>query len=284
MYPFLSFMYNFVGMPPNLFNNTLVNNQKHQSTALSMSAKLLLCCFFFITIKASSQQFVERVYLKDSSFYEGYIIEQVPTQYLKIDRFKLKDTVTVPLSLVWKITKMYMQPAKLEAQKVVPKKNKERYLKVAYSELLGSGGLYSLNYDMRTEKAKRNGWGFRIGVERIPINSKDTLTGEELKLKSTIIPFNMNYLFGKKKGFFELGLGATYIFLRFNGRELTSQEVENLQTDFYKGNLATIFGTLNIGYRHVPYGKGIMYRFTFTPLLIATLIIPSIGISVGYKF
>jgi hypothetical protein len=249
-----------------------------------MSAKLLICCFFFLALKASGQSFVERVYLKDSSFYEGYIIEQAPTQYLKIDRFRLKDTVIVPLSLVWKITKMYAAPTKPEVEKLIPKKMKERNLKVVYAELLGSGGLYSLNFDMRTEKAKRSGWGFRVGLERIPINSKDTITGEELRLKSTIIPFNMNYLFGKKKGFFELGLGATYVFLRFKGKELTSQEVENLQTDFFKGNLATVFGTLNIGYRHVPYGKGIMYRFTFTPLLISTLIIPSIGISVGYKF
>ncbi len=249
-----------------------------------MIAKLFVCCSLFMALKASSQHFTERVYLKDSTFYEGYIIEQVPAQYLKIDRIKEKDTITVPLSLVWKITKTYTPPPKPTLEKVEPKKKKERYLKVAYGELLGSGGIYSLNYDMRTEKAKRNGWGFRIGVERIPIDSKDTVTGEELRLKSTIIPFNMNYLFGKKKGFFELGLGATYVFLRFKGKQLSSEEVENLQTDIFNGNLATIFGTLNIGYRHVPYNRGIMYRITFTPLLISTLLIPSIGISVGYKF
>jgi hypothetical protein len=50
------------------------------------------------------------VYLKDSvTFHEGYIIEQAPAQYVKIMRLKEKDTLTINIQNIWKLTKHFKQ-------------------------------------------------------------------------------------------------------------------------------------------------------------------------------
>jgi hypothetical protein len=236
------------------------------------------------TQTAHSQQFIERVYLKDSSFYEGYIIEQVPQQYLKVDRVKLKDTVTVPLSLVWKITKSYYKDSAALKKTAAAKPEKLSYLKTAFVEFFGNAGLYSLNFDMRTEKGRRDRWGFRVGYENFNFSAKDTGTGEGVTLKLAAVPFGINYLFGKRKGFLELGAGATYFIIKLNGKILSNSEIEGYQADIFNENISTVVGTFNIGYRHVPYGSGIMYRFVISPLVITNKIIPFFGSSLGYKF
>jgi hypothetical protein len=233
---------------------------------------------------AHSQQFIERVYLKDSSWHEGYIIEQVPQQYLKMDRIKLKDTVTILLSNVWKITKSYYKDSVARPKKRDSKTTKPTYTKNLYLELLGNGGLYSFNYDMRTEKGRRDKWGFRVGYERIGISGKDTSTGESSSFKITGVPVALNYLIGKRKGFLELGAGFTYLIFNLNGRTVKPNELDNFDFDTFGFNGAVMIGTFNIGYRHVPYDKGVTYRIALTPLVILNFIIPSVGFSVGYKF
>jgi hypothetical protein len=234
---------------------------------------------------AYGQTFIERIYLKDSSFYEGYIIEQVPTQYLKIDRVAQKDTLTVPFAQIWKITKAYdlKKDSVFKKSVVIPKNT---YLKTAYLELLGNAGLYSLNFDMRTEKGRRDKWGFRIGFEYLKIDVTDTATNDELKASLIAIPFGINYLFGKKKGAFELGMGATYIFLKYSGQYNWSEnggDAVRFYKDVFGDKINTLIGTFNIGYRHTPYKKGFMYRAVLSPLIVSGHIVPIVGFSFGYK-
>jgi hypothetical protein len=247
-----------------------------------MKQIIILLTLFTIGYKAQSQQFVERVYLKDSSFYEGYIIEQVPTLYLKIDRLKEKDTITVLLNNVWKITKIYQGKQSTKKEKAIT--TKKAYLKVAFLEILGNAGLYSFNFDMRTERNRRDGWGFRVGWERLNVEGTSTTGADSGSLKFTAIPFGVNYLFGKKKGFFELGAGATYFFLKLKGSTTTGNSVENYERFGFNIKSNSLAGTFNIGYRHVPYKNGFTYRFCLTPLVIEGNILPFMGMSFGYKF
>lgn len=243
--------------------------------------------FFFCTwlITVNGQRFIERVYLKDSSYYEGYIIEQEPTKFLKIDRIKEKDTVTVQFGNIWKLTKRYVTDT-LPALKKTAAATKQTFQKSVFLELLGNGGLYSVNFDMRTERGKKGGWGFRAGIEYLRLSVKDTVNNSAASVFALGIPWGMNYLFGKKNGFFELGFGATYFLLKLNSQsnDLVLDETIGLNSDSIKLNEAIIAGTLNIGYRYVPAKSGIMFRATFTPLFAANSFIPYIGLSIGYKF
>jgi hypothetical protein len=249
-----------------------------------MRKGMLFLCLFFIAYKANSQQFIERVYLKDSSFYEGYIIEQVPTQYLKIDRIKEKDTVTVLLTEVWKITKQYTKTTLGKTFTLDKNVKENKYVKNAYLELLGNAGLYSFNFDMRTEKGIRDKWGFRIGFGVLKFSAKDSANIENIKLSAVGIPFGLNYLIGKKENFLELGIGATYFNIKYKGQELTSTQLENYEIKLFGENLSTMIGTFNIGFKHVPFKNGFMYKIALTPLLISNQVIPFLGFGFGYKF
>jgi hypothetical protein len=251
--------------------------------------KFLQLSFFLFgySFMVNAQQFKERVYLKDSiTFYEGYVIEQAPAKYVKIYRLVEKDTMTVPLTDVLKLTKIYVLDTieKLKPQKKINELTNNTYKKVAFVELLGAGGLYSINYDMRTAKGKRNGWGFRVGYERIVSNFKDTVGGatENTTIKFTAIPVVLNYLFGKRKGFLELGVGATYF--KFKGEATSINTIERYQEETFRESFGSIIGSFNIGYRHVPYKNGFMYRVALTPLLIEDTFVPFIGVGMGYHF
>jgi hypothetical protein len=248
------------------------------------------CTFILIFIASSfctmAQQFKERVYLKDSvTFYEGYIIEQAPAKYVKIYRLIEKDTLTVLLTDVLKLTKVYVIDSILKKEEKVKEKiKKPRYTKVAFLELLGAGGLYSVNYDMRTAKGRRDGWGFRVGYERILTTYTDSTPTSfaQNRILFTAVPIVLNYLYGKKKGFLELGVGATYF--NFIGEQTGLASVESYKVETFKDSFGSIIGTFNIGYRHVPYKSGFMYRVAFTPLLLDNIVLPFIGIGLGYHF
>ncbi len=250
-----------------------------------------ICAFFLLFLgcfsTATGQKFIERVYLKDSSFHEGYIIEQEPTKLLKIDRIKQKDTVTVPFTDIWKITKVYITDSVKTNKKKAPAISANRYLKAIYGELLGNGGLYSVNFDMRTAKGRRDGWGIRAGFEYLGL-ATDSAGVKQLSVSLLGLPFAVNYLFGKKRGFLELGLGATWLRGKAKARDATTvpsdDETFNVPLVDIEGKGAIIVGTFNIGYRYVPYENGIMFRAMLTPFIVTDKIIPFVGFSLGYKF
>lgn len=74
----------------------------------------------------------------------------------------------------------------------------QRRGQTVYLELLGSGVIYSLNYERRF-KQQTEGLGARIGIGYV---------GDWL-----MVPANLNFLLGKegKSHFLELGLGVTYV-------------------------------------------------------------------------
>jgi hypothetical protein len=254
---------------------------------MSLLKKCILIVFIsFVAFICKAQQFKERVYLKDSiTFYEGYVIEQAPAKYVKIYRLVEKDTITLSLIDVLKITKMYLiDTVAKPIIKTGLQIKKPKYEKVVFVELLGAAALYSVNYDMRTAKGIRNGWGFRVGFEKFGINSTDTSIGKITKsnIKIIAVPIVLNYLFGKRKGFLELGIGATYF--KFKGKETGVASVEEYKIETFKESFGSIIGSFNIGYRHVPYKAGFMYRVAFTPLLVSDFVLPFFGFGLGYHF
>jgi hypothetical protein len=249
-------------------------------------SSLFFIIFLLHAFICAAQQFKERVYLKDSiTFYEGYVIEQAPAKYVKIYRLLEKDTMTVPLADVLKLTKIYVTDTVVKPK---PKKKitsvDDRYQKVTFVELLGAGGLYSVNFDMRTAKGKRDAWGFRVGMEKIVANITDSVgvVVEKSRISFTAIPIVLNYLFGKRKGFLEVGIGATYFNFKSNSTGTTS--IETYQEETFKESFGSIIGSFNIGYRHVPFTNGFMYRVAFTPLLLNNIFVPFMGFGLGYHF
>ncbi|GAB4093402.1 hypothetical protein [Flaviaesturariibacter terrae] len=250
-------------------------------------------CFLLLTLSlarnARAQAFTERVYLTDSvTVYEGLIIEQAPSKYVKILRRAQKDTVTVPLNQIWKLTKDYPAP---DTTAPKPKAQPGRRTQVAYVEVLGAGGVNSINYDTRISTGGRNGWGVRAGIGywKVPTISyyADTLRQGLISL-----PLMVNYLVGRRTNFLELGLGVTYFLCKpehpYEGPkdQYTIQEVG--------ARIPSVLGSFMIGFRHVPLKRGFVYGFTLNPLVGKSFTIPdlgthlnfvpSIGIKLGWKW
>ena len=96
------------------------------------------------------------------------------------------------------------------------------------------------------------------GVEKIGISIKDSLLQSGVA-RLLAFPFAINYLIGKKKNFLELGAGATYVFASAKNKSITNTEDYSLEN--FNLKLSNLYGTFNIGYRHIPYNKGVMYIF-----------------------
>ncbi|MDR3693305.1 hypothetical protein [Mucilaginibacter sp.] len=134
-----------------------------------------------------------------------------------------------------------------------------------YIELGGPGLLFSANYDTRFSQ-RRDGLGGRIGLGFIASGGASVVT----------VPFQLNYLLGKKDKYFEIGLGATYAsfnsgsnFLSFDTTPVTSN---------------TVLGTMTFGYRYQPVDGGFNFRASFNPIFDSSNFVPYFGLSFGYTF
>ncbi|RYY95611.1 MAG: hypothetical protein EOO11_15440 [Chitinophagaceae bacterium] len=239
---------------------------------------LLLLSFLCAATCGCAQQFTERVYLTDSStVYEGLIIEQAPSKYIKILRRREKDTVTVPLNLVLKLTKEYPRPD--STAPAPPKPKAGGRVQAAYLELLGPGLLNSLHYDTRLVAGRRDGWGVRAGIGywKVPTISH---YNDTLKQGLISIPLMVNYLVGSRRGFLELGLGITYFLTKperaYEGPkdQYTVQELGM--------RLPTVLGSFLLGYRHVPLKKGFTWGVALSALVGKRLSVPSAGLDLPF--
>lgn len=76
-----------------------------------------------------------------------------------------------------------------------------------YIEILGNGGVISINYDRIVPLGDKSGLGFRIGAGTA--GSSDTATSA---IAYTAL-IEINFLFGKNKHFLETGIGFTNAFV-----------------------------------------------------------------------
>ena len=133
-----------------------------------------------------------------------------------------------------------------------------------YIELVGSGGLYSINYDrLFTENI-----GARIGFMYFDTEWLLFFTDVEMFL----IPTTLNFLVGSGKHKFELGAGPVFVF----------GSASFFGSDPVSGSGVGWTGT--IGYRYQQNDGGFMWRIGFTPFLAGGELFPSGGISFGFSF
>lgn len=157
--------------------------------------------------------------------------------------------------------------------------------KALYVEAGGIGLPYSFSYDTRLKKGASTGIGLRAGVGGFALEDENMLT----------IPMQLNWLFGKDKSYFEVGVGATFV--HYNGYEYFDDYIctpsgcsgagERYAGDFILpiSNENSFMGTLSFGYRRMPVGSGVTWKAAITPLFNNNGFWPLFaGIGVGYKF
>jgi hypothetical protein len=138
----------------------------------------------------------------------------------------------------------------------------EKRAQNVFVELGGQGLTVTANYDTRFGN-RRDGLGGRIGIGYI--------SGGENSI--TTIPISVNYLLGKEKNFFEIGLGTTY--LNVNGSDFF----------FDNSNQSKFIGTMSFSYRLQPVNSGFALRAGITPIFNSYVFLPYFaGVSLGYTF
>lgn len=224
----------------------------------------------------------DKIYLNDSvTIYEGLIVEQSPAKYVRILRTKEKDTIQVLMKDIWKMLRIYpVQDTIKKTEEIKSAKKKSIENRYMFLEILGSGGVYSINYDFRFNKEIINKWGLRTGIEYLPLNTVN-YSGDLLKYSTILFPFMINYLAGKKNKFLELALGAVYVVKWRNGK-LQAQEYEYFICNINR-RIPNVYGAFSIGYRYQTIKGKIIWGASVTPLVGNSFIIPNIGIKIGYR-
>ncbi|WP_293784685.1 hypothetical protein [uncultured Pedobacter sp.] len=139
-----------------------------------------------------------------------------------------------------------------------------------YAELLGNGGVYSINYDRIFQLSKK----VKI-VPRVGFSTLDEVL---------IFPLEANLLLSKSntsKNFFETGIGLTILkpLNGFSGQLLT---INGYDYNFDNKAVKTPV-MIRVGFRHQKPTGGLMYR-TGALLITGDETILTIGIGLGYTF
>jgi hypothetical protein len=127
-----------------------------------------------------------------------------------------------------------------------------------YVELLGSGLLYSINYD----RLITDYLGARIGIGYVPDGS----------LSLTTIPITVSlFPFGASSSKLEIGAGVVQA-------SLGNTKVGSTTGGTYLGYVGIL------GYRLEPRDGGFLFRFAFTPFILNGHFQPYLGVSFGLAF
>ena len=143
-----------------------------------------------------------------------------------------------------------------------------------YLELLGNGGLYSINY----ERALMDNVMARVGFSYFSIGASATDgSGQDASAKVTLMtaPVMANYLLGGGGHSFELGAGALVVYA---GGEAESGGLSA------SANGVGVAGTATAGYRYQPLDGGFLFKVGFTPLVTDSGFTPWGGLSLGGTF
>jgi|GEM_PF-3800694 len=243
--------------------------------------RLLFLTILILFLTHGKAQFIEKLYLKDSTtIYTGWIVEQVPQDYIKLLRLKERDTVEVKTEEIWKIVRV-IDPK----NHLIPFGQKSKRDQTIYAEVLGNGLFYSLNYDTRLQKNKREGWGLRAGIGIISISAKDTVNNLKGRVAITSIPLMANYIIGKNRSGLEVGIGPTILLAKL--KDLRNSAPDNVSTSNLLDEPLTannIYLTGVIGYRYRALNNGFLFRIGLTPYVSDGAINMSGGLSLGFVF
>jgi hypothetical protein len=132
-----------------------------------------------------------------------------------------------------------------------------------YVELLGNGGLYSINYD----RLFTSNIGGRIGFSYLSF--KKDLFLPEMTLFT--FPVSFSYLLGEGSSKLELGAGITIV----------SGEFDWVNE---KGSGGLVVPNLIFGYRFQSSDGGFLFRIGYIPLFTSEGVLSWVGLSMGATF
>ncbi|MGE0321699.1 MAG: hypothetical protein AB7S68_05310 [Polyangiaceae bacterium] len=135
-----------------------------------------------------------------------------------------------------------------------------------YIELLGNGGLYSLNY----ERNLTDDVAARVGFSYISLSASAGDDSANVTFMS--FPLMANYLLGGGNHHLELGAGATVLYASGEAETGGSRS---------SGEGVGVAGTATVGYRYQPRDGGFLFKVGFTPLVGSGGFLPWGGISFG---
>ncbi len=143
---------------------------------------------------------------------------------------------------------------------------------VIFAEALGSGLLYSVNYERLVDR-----WnvGLRGGISYFTYAVSSY--GSSGNLTLVTFPFVASYYLGWKSHHLQLGLGATVL---YTGVATDSQ---GTKFDGERSGIG-VAATGVVGYRFLPRDGGLSFGVGFTPLVRASRFLPWGGANVGYAF
>ena len=137
-----------------------------------------------------------------------------------------------------------------------------------FIEAFGQGLTLTANYDTRFTN-KRDGLGGRVGIGHIAADGSSITT----------IPVSLNYLLGKDRRYFEIGLGGTFASATLDGGFFDFDDSDEDESG------STLIGTMSFAYRLQPMDSGFAFRAGITPIFGKGFFIPYYGgISIGYTF
>lgn len=144
---------------------------------------------------------------------------------------------------------------------------------LVYLELLGNGGLYSVNY----ERMLTDDLSARLGFSYLTFGASASSGGEGGSVRGTLVtaPVMLNYTVGGKNHRAEIGAGATLVYMSASasGSGVSSS-----------GEGVAALGTGVVGYRYSPADGGFVFRAGFTPLVGKGGFLPWGGMSFGGTF
>ncbi len=162
----------------------------------------------------------------------------------------------------------------LSAQRTKEMPNFDSYRKNIYAEFLGSSLLAGVNFDMRLNKGRNDGIGFRVGLGGVSLRSADGVVG------LVSLPIEFNNIVGKRHGGFEAGVGLLPVYGTISGSTNDDKFV-------FKEGVTLAGGFLTFGYRFQPINNGFMFQVHWNPMIIRgsgfTMGWFGLGVGVGFK-
>jgi hypothetical protein len=158
-------------------------------------------------------------------------------------------------------------PAKANAEKGRSAKN------LVYLELLGNGGLYSVNY----ERMLTDDLSARLGFSYLTFGASASNGSDTSSVRGTLVtaPVLVNYTVGGENHRAEFGAGATLVYMSASANGSGVSE---------SGEGVAALATGVIGYRYSPKHGGFVFRAGFTPLAGKGGFMPWGGMSFGGTF
>lgn len=139
----------------------------------------------------------------------------------------------------------------------------DTYHKNVYGEFLGAHILGGVNFDMRLNKGRMDGIGFRAGIGGLSISTTDDINSNSMSVGLVTFPLEVNHLYGKRRSSFISGVGLlpVYATASISG---SSTDFEMIRADGF----GIAGGFLTLGYRFQPLKSGVMFQFNWNPMIL----------------